>query len=133
MREAASLSSTGGRARASSSTTRQPPSRTSSTQAQGRTVQVGQTDVRLDTAGLTIQEFEPDWRTRLLSVDHRSGTIALILMMAVLIYGIIFEFSPRGHLSPATIGGICLLLGLYALALLPVSFAGVGLIVLRRG
>ncbi|MBB3455916.1 membrane-bound serine protease (ClpP class) [Rhizobium sp. BK313] len=100
-------------------------------QAQGRTVRVGQTDVRLDTAGLAIQEFEPDWRTRLLSVIT-DPNIALILMM-VGIYGIIFEFLTPGTFVPGTIGGICLLLGLYALALLPVSFAGVGLIVLGVG
>jgi len=100
-------------------------------QAQGRTVRVGQTDVRLDTAGLAIQEFEPDWRTRLLSVIT-DPNIALILMM-VGIYGIIFEFLTPGTFVPGTIGGICLLLGLYALALLPVSFAGVGLIVLGAG
>ncbi len=35
-------------------------------QAQARVVRVGQTDTRIDTAGLTVQEFEPDWRTRLL-------------------------------------------------------------------
>ncbi|MGO6726442.1 nodulation protein NfeD, partial [Rhizobium ruizarguesonis] len=37
-------------------------------QAQGRVVRVGQTDVRLETSGLIVQELEPDWRTRLLSV-----------------------------------------------------------------
>jgi membrane-bound serine protease (ClpP class) len=101
------------------------------TQAQGRTVRVGQTDVRLDTAGLAVQAFEPDWRTRLLSVIT-DPNIALILMM-VGIYGIIFEFLTPGTFVPGTIGGICLLLGLYALALLPVSYAGVGLIVLGAG
>ncbi len=34
---------------------------------------------------------------------------------------------------PGTIGGISLLLGLYALAVLPVSYAGVGLILPRGG
>ncbi|MEF0941463.1 NfeD family protein [Rhizobium sp. BR 362] len=101
------------------------------TQAQGRTVRVGQTDVRLDTAGLAVREFEPDWRTRLLSVIT-DPNIALILMM-VGIYGIIFEFLTPGTFVPGTIGGICLLLGLYALALLPVSYAGVGLIILGVG
>ncbi|MGO6740823.1 nodulation protein NfeD, partial [Rhizobium ruizarguesonis] len=71
------------------------------------------------------QELEPDWRTRLLSVIT-DPNIALILMM-VGIYGLIFEFLTPGTLVPGTIGGICLLLGLYALALLPVSFAGLGL------
>ncbi|SCB58131.1 membrane-bound serine protease (ClpP class) [Rhizobium aethiopicum] len=96
--------------------------------AQGHVVRVGQTDVRLDTAGLAVQEFEPDWRTRLLSVIT-DPNIAIILMM-VGIYGLIFEFLAPGTMLPGTIGGICLLLGLYALALLPVSFAGLGLILL---
>ncbi|NEJ33359.1 nodulation protein NfeD, partial [Rhizobium leguminosarum] len=100
-------------------------------QAQGRVVRVGQTDVRLETSGLIVQELEPDWRTRLLSVIT-DPNIALILMM-VGIYGLIFEFLTPGTLVPGTIGGICLLLGLYALALLPVSFAGLGLIILGVG
>ncbi|MDQ0559907.1 membrane-bound serine protease (ClpP class) [Rhizobium mesoamericanum] len=100
-------------------------------QSQARMVRVGQTDVRLDTSGLTVQEFEPDWRTRLLSVIT-DPNIAIILMM-VGIYGLIFEFLAPGTMLPGTIGGICLLLGLYALALLPVSFAGIGLIFLGVG
>lgn len=100
-------------------------------QAQGRVVRVGQTDIRLETAGLAIRDFEPDWRTRLLSVIT-DPNIALILMM-VGIYGLIFEFLTPGTFVPGTIGGISLLLGLYALALLPVSYAGVALIVLGAG
>lgn len=100
-------------------------------QAQGRIVRVGQADVRLSTTGLVVQEFEPDWRTRLLSVIT-DPNIAIILMM-VGIYGLIFEFLAPGTMLPGTIGGICLLLGLYALALLPVTFAGVGLIFLGVG
>ncbi|MGK9051583.1 nodulation protein NfeD [Neorhizobium petrolearium] len=100
-------------------------------QAQGRTVRVGQTDIRIDATGLAVQEFEPDWRTRLLSVIT-DPNIALILMM-VGIYGLIFEFLTPGTFVPGTIGGICLLLGLYALALLPVNYAGIGLIALGVG
>ncbi|WP_246698077.1 nodulation protein NfeD [Rhizobium sp. BK275] len=100
-------------------------------QAQGRVVRIGQADVRLDTAGLAIEAFEPDWRIRLLSVIT-DPNIALILMM-IGIYGLIFEFLAPGTFLPGTIGAICLLLGLYALALLPVSYAGVGLIVLGVG
>lgn len=99
--------------------------------AQGYMVRVGQTDAQLDTAGLVVQEFEPDWRTRLLSVIT-DPNIAIILIM-VGIYGLMFEFLAPGTMLPGTIGGICLLLGLYALALLPVSFAGLGLIFLGVG
>ncbi len=100
-------------------------------QAHGRIVRVRQADVRLDTAGLAIEDVMPDWRTRLLSVITNPN-VALILMI-VGIYGLIFEFLSPGTMVPGTIGGICLLLGLYALAVLPVSYAGVGLIVLGTG
>jgi len=100
-------------------------------QAHGRTVRVGQADVRLDTAGLAIEDLTPDWRTRLLSVITNPN-VALLLMI-VGIYGLIFEFLSPGTMVPGTIGGISLLLGLYALAVLPVSYAGIGLIVLGTG
>lgn len=55
--------------------------------------------------------------------------VALIFMM-IGIYGLIFEFMNPGALVPGTIGGISLVMGLYALAVLPVTYAGVGLIIL---
>jgi membrane-bound serine protease (ClpP class) len=51
--------------------------------------------------------------------------VALILMM-IGIYGLIFEFMNPGALYPGTIGAISLLVGLYALAAMPVNIAGVG-------
>ncbi|MEI2298638.1 NfeD family protein [Ensifer sp. MJa1] len=100
-------------------------------QAQGRSIRIGQATVALDTTGLGVEDFVPDWRTRLLSVIT-DPNIAVILMM-IGIYGLIFEFLSPGSVAPGTIGGISLLLGLYALALLPVSFAGIGLILLGIG
>lgn len=97
-------------------------------QAHGRTLRVGQADIRLDTAGLAVEDVPPDWRTRLLSVIT-DPNVALLLMI-VGIYGLIFEFLTPGTVLPGTIGGISLLLGLYALAVLPVSYAGLGLILL---
>jgi membrane-bound serine protease (ClpP class) len=55
--------------------------------------------------------------------------VALILMM-IGIYGIVFELLNPGTVLPGTIGGISLLLGLYALAVLPIDYAGLGLILL---
>ncbi|MEZ0000446.1 NfeD family protein [Sinorhizobium fredii] len=97
-------------------------------QAHGRTVRIGQVDSRLDTTGLAAEDVLPDWRTRLLSVIT-DPNVALLLMI-VGIYGLIFEFITPGTVVPGTIGGISLLLGLYALAVLPVSYAGIGLIIL---
>ncbi|OCP04254.1 MULTISPECIES: nodulation protein NfeD [unclassified Ensifer] len=100
-------------------------------QANGRTVRVGQQDVVLDTSGLAIEDFVPDWRTRLLSVITDPNIAVILLMIGI--YGLFFEFLSPGSVAPGTIGGISLLLGLYALALLPVSFAGIGLILLGIG
>ena len=100
-------------------------------QAQGRIVRVGQADITLETTGLGVEAFVPDWRTRLLGVIT-DPNIAIILMM-IGIYGLIFEFLTPGSVVPGTVGGICLLLGLYALAVLPVSYAGLGLILLGIG
>jgi membrane-bound serine protease (ClpP class) len=44
--------------------------------------------------------------------------------------GLFFEIATPGVVLPGVIGGISLLLGLYALQLLPVNYAGLGLIVL---
>lgn len=53
--------------------------------------------------------------------------MAYILLM-IGIYGLVLEFSHPGSVVPGTVGGICFLLALYALQLLPVNYAGMGLI-----
>lgn len=97
-------------------------------QADGRTVSAAGNQVTLDTTGVALEHVEPDWRTRLLTVITNPN-VALILMM-IGIYGLLFEFMNPGALFPGTIGAICLLIGLYALAVLPVNLAGLGLILL---
>lgn len=99
--------------------------------ADDRTVRVGQTEVMLDTSNLSVEEVAPDWRAQLLAVITNPN-VALILMM-IGIYGLIFEFLNPGALVPGTVGAISLLIGLYALALLPVSYAGAGLMALGIG
>ncbi len=96
--------------------------------AHGRVVTVADRDVTLDTKNLIVEAFEPDWRTQMLQVVTNPN-VALILLM-IGIYGLIFEFMNPGSLVPGTIGAICLLIGLYAMAVLPVNYAGGGLMLL---
>jgi membrane-bound serine protease (ClpP class) len=97
-------------------------------QADGRTVRVQGADVTLATRGLSFETLRPDWRQRLLSVIA-NPSFALILMM-IGIYGLIFEFSSPGFGVSGVTGAICLLLGLFALQMLPVNYAGVALMLL---
>lgn len=97
-------------------------------QIDGRTVHSASGAIVLDTEGLELRQVLPDWRTRLLGTITNPN-VALILML-IGFYGLIFEFMNPGALYPGTIGGICLLLGLYALAALPVNYAGLGLMML---
>lgn len=99
--------------------------------AQGRTVKIGTTSVKLDVARHAIEEIAPDWRTRLLATIT-DPNVALILMM-IGVYGLFFEFVNPGAFLPGTLGAICLLTGLYAFAALPVNFAGAALILLGIG
>jgi membrane-bound serine protease (ClpP class) len=97
-------------------------------QLHGKKLTVQGVERTLATQGATVTALEPDWRSRLLTVITDPG-IALILMM-IGIYGLIFEFSNPGYVLPGVVGGICLLLALYAFQLLPVNYAGLALILL---
>ncbi|WP_256818715.1 NfeD family protein [Pseudomonas putida] len=94
----------------------------------GKTLQVAGQPRQLQTAGASVVEHLPDWRTRVLAVIT-NPSVALVLIM-IGVYGLLFEFMNPGSAVGGVVGGICLLLALYALQLLPVNFAGVALILL---
>ncbi|MBU2642413.1 MAG: nodulation protein NfeD [Gammaproteobacteria bacterium] len=97
-------------------------------QLNGRVIKMDGQTVTLNTAQLEIERVEPDWRSRLLAVIG-DPSIAYILMLLG-IYGLIYEFSNPGMLFPGVVGGICLLLGLFALQVMPISYAGLALMLL---
>ncbi len=82
----------------------------------------------LQTAELTIERFDPGWRTELLSVIS-DPNIAYLLMI-VGFYGLVFELISPGMLVPGVVGGISLLLALFAFQVLPINYTGMGLILL---
>jgi membrane-bound serine protease (ClpP class) len=83
---------------------------------------------RLATANATIERVEMTWRNSLLAVlTHPLVAYGLLIIG---IYGLMFEGYNPGAIVPGVVGGICLLLGLYALQVLSVNFAGLALLVL---
>ena len=82
----------------------------------------------LATAELELVEILPDWRNELLAV-LTNPNVAYFLML-IGIYGLILEFYSPGAIIPGVVGGISLLLALYAFNALPVNYAGAALILL---
>ena len=100
-------------------------------QIDGRAVTVTGKQVKLETAGLRIVDIAPSWRTQFLAVIT-DPNVAFMLML-VGIYGLILEVTTPGTLVPGTVGAIALLIALYALNLLPINYAGAGLVLLGIG
>lgn len=94
----------------------------------GREVNIGNEQVPLDTQNVTVREVEPSWRIKFLSTIA-SPEIALLLGVIGL-YGLLLEAYNPGAIVPGVVGVICLLLAGYALQIIPVNFAGLGLILL---
>ncbi len=103
-------------------------------QLDGRVVPLGDargTAVTLATAQAAVVALELDWRGRLLAVIS-DPSLALVLMM-IGVYGLLFEFMNPGFVAPGVIGGVCLLLALWGLQMLPINYAGLALILLGIG
>lgn len=94
----------------------------------GREVRMADGTRTLATADLETVEIEADWRTNLLAIITNPTLAYLLLMVGV--YGLILEGYNPGALVPGIIGGICLLLALYAFQILPVNYAGLALMAL---
>jgi len=99
--------------------------------ADGRNVQVGDRSVTLQLKGATVRDYTPGARTRFLAIIT-NPTIAYLLLLGG-IFGLLLEALHPGAMLPGIVGGICLLIGLYALQLLPVNYAGLALMALGVG
>jgi membrane-bound serine protease (ClpP class) len=92
----------------------------------GRTVTTAAGPVTLRTAGDQVTEAPMDFIERLLLIITDPTIAALLLSLGGI--ALYFELSNPGAILPGVVGGIAILLALYALGTLPVNLAGLGLI-----
>jgi membrane-bound serine protease (ClpP class) len=97
-------------------------------QIDGRSITVQGNKRIIRTKNASLSPLNPDWRAKFLSIITNPNVAYILLMIGV--YGLIFEFYSPGLIFPGVMGGICLLLGLYALQLLPINYAGLALTIL---
>jgi membrane-bound serine protease (ClpP class) len=86
------------------------------------------TKIKLSLRNPARAEFQLSGRQRFLARIVAPDMFFLLLIVGVL--GLYTEFTHPGVVAPGVVGGICLLLALYAMQLLPVNMVGVLLIVL---
>lgn len=97
----------------------------------GRQVALASGPVVLHSKGVAVQTLPMSWRLRLLSIITNPSVAYLLMLIGI--YGLIIEGYSPGAIFPGVLGGICLLLALYALQILPINYAGLALIALGIG
>jgi len=84
------------------------------------------TTVVLDLAEPIIFQIEPSFADRLFSVLANPNVVYLLMALGAL--GLYVEITHPGGILPGVIGVVGLVVGLYSISVLPVSWAGVALI-----
>ncbi len=92
----------------------------------GRVIKFDGVTRTLLTKGVKPRSLEMSWRYRFLDIISNPSIAYILLMLGI--YGIFFELSNPGSILPGVVGGIFLILAFYALQMLPISFAGLALI-----
>jgi len=98
---------------------------------EGRVVALDSGPVRLELAGASLHRIEMPLSTRILNVIS-DPNIATLLFLAGLL-GLYIEFNHPGVILPGAVGGVCLLLALIAMQILPFSWVGVVIILVGLG
>ncbi len=93
---------------------------------EGRVVQTAAGPVRIVSKGKTLRFFEPSLRHKILSLFANPNLAYILLMIGLM--GLYFELSTPGAVLPGVVGGLALILALFAMSALPVSYTGLALI-----
>ena len=95
---------------------------------EGRKIMLDGRDITLSLKGVQIVNHEMGSRERILNVIGNPNVAYVLMMIGMM--GLFFELSNPGVILPGVIGGISLILALFAFQTLPVNYAGVLLILL---
>ncbi|MEX0963944.1 MAG: nodulation protein NfeD [Pseudohongiellaceae bacterium] len=100
-------------------------------QIDGRSTVVAGQERVLELGDPQLIIIEPDWRHEFLALITNPNVAYILLMIGV--YGIILEFYNPGMGAPGITGVICLLVGAYAMQLLPINYVGLALLLVGVG
>jgi len=92
----------------------------------GRVVKTPTREVVLHTRGAAIRPIGIGFRDRVLNIITDPNVAYVLMMLGML--GLFFELSTPGAILPGVIGGISLILAFFAFQSLPISYAGLLLI-----
>jgi membrane-bound serine protease (ClpP class) len=92
----------------------------------GRVVEKGGRERTLATREATVRRMEMSAFQRVRSVIAHPNIA--ILLMSLGSIGLIFEITHPGAIFPGVVGAVCLILGLWAMSVLPVNYAGLALL-----
>ena len=93
-------------------------------QLHGRSTTIDGQTVTLSLSEPNVITIEPDWRHEFLAMITDPNVAYILLMIGI--YGLILEFYNPGMGLPGITGVICLLLGAFALQMLPINYARPG-------
>lgn len=94
----------------------------------GRAVETKKGAITLHTRNAKIIPIEMPFKFRVLAYVSDPNVAYILMMLGI--YGIMFEFYSPGTIFPGVVGGISLVLALYAFQAIPISLAGLALILL---
>lgn len=96
-------------------------------QVNGREVDVQGNKKILNTKNADVVNIEMNFQQEFLDLLSDPNIAYILLMIGM--YGIMFELYNPGSIFPGVVGVICLLLAFYSLHTLPISYAGLALII----
>ncbi|MCL2917644.1 NfeD family protein [Shewanella litorisediminis] len=97
----------------------------------GRRFEINGTIHVLNTRTAQVLDAGPDWRATFLSTITNPNVAYVLMMLGI--YGLLLEFYSPGIGVSGVVGAISLLVAMFALQMLPINYAGAGLLLLGIG